>query len=84
MELHNRQKTLSGEIPYADCGEDIRYPQGLKWTRQRKSVYKVLWDDRVYYGISVGKIPARKQHQGWPWEVLIDDSNLESIKALYT
>ncbi len=40
--------------------------------------------DRVYYGISVGKIPARKQHQGWPWEVLIDDSNLESIKALYT
>lgn len=44
MELHNRQKTLSGEIPYADCGEDIRYPQGLKWTRQRKSVYKVLWE----------------------------------------
>ena len=40
--------------------------------------------DRVYYGISAGKIPARKQHQGWPWEVLIDDSNLESIKALYT
>lgn len=39
---------------------------------------------KVYYGISAGKIPARKQHQGWPWEILIDDSNLESIKALYT
>lgn len=39
---------------------------------------------KVYYSISAGKIPARKQHQGWPWEILIDDSNLESIKALYT
>lgn len=39
---------------------------------------------KVYYGISAGKIPARKQHQGWPWEILIDDSNLESIKELYT
>ena len=39
---------------------------------------------KVYYGISAGKIPARKQHPGWPWEILIDDSNLEAIKALYT
>lgn len=39
---------------------------------------------KVYYGISAGKIPARKQHRGWPWEILIDDSNLETIKALYT
>lgn len=39
---------------------------------------------KVYYGISSGKIPARKQHPGWPWEILIDDTNLESIKTLYT
>ena len=39
---------------------------------------------KVYYGISIGKIPARKQHQGWPWEILIDESNLEAIRALYT
>jgi len=39
---------------------------------------------KVYYGISTGKIPARKQHPGWPWEILIDDTNLDSIKALYT
>ena len=39
---------------------------------------------KIYYGISAGKIPARKQHPGWPWEILIDDSNLEAIKALYT
>lgn len=39
---------------------------------------------RVYYGISAGKIPAIKQYPGWPWEILIDESNLESIKALYT
>lgn len=24
-------------------GEDMVYPAGLKWTRQRKIVYKVLW-----------------------------------------
>ena len=24
--------------------KEIEYPQGLKWTKQRKSVYKVLWD----------------------------------------
>lgn len=39
---------------------------------------------KVYYGISSGKIPARKQHPGWPWEILIDDTNLESIKTLYS
>lgn len=39
---------------------------------------------KIYYAISVGKIPARKQHPGWPWEILVDDRNLESIKALYT
>lgn len=39
---------------------------------------------KIYYGISAGKIPAKKQYPGWPWEVLIDDTNLESIKALYT
>lgn len=39
---------------------------------------------KVYYGISVGRIPARKQHPGWPWEILIDDTNLDSIKTLYT
>ncbi|MCI8692045.1 MAG: transcriptional repressor [Lachnospiraceae bacterium] len=31
------------ETPYADCGEEIEYPEGMKWTRQRKSVYRVLW-----------------------------------------
>lgn len=39
---------------------------------------------RVYYGISAGKIPARKQHPGWPWEVLIDDKNLGALKAMYS
>ena len=39
---------------------------------------------KVYYGISAGKIPARKQHPGWPWEILIDDANLETIKSLYS
>lgn len=30
-------KEAGGEVP-------IEYPQGLKWTRQRRSVYKVLWE----------------------------------------
>ena len=25
------------------AAEDLQYPQGLKWTKQRKSVYQVLW-----------------------------------------
>ena len=24
--------------------DDLQFPQGLKWTKQRKSVYKVLWE----------------------------------------
>lgn len=24
--------------------DTLQYPQGLKWTRQRKSVYRVLWE----------------------------------------
>lgn len=24
--------------------DNLQYPQGLKWTKQRKSVYKVLWE----------------------------------------
>lgn len=39
---------------------------------------------QVYYGIKAGKLPARKQKQGWPWEILIDQSNLEEIKKRYS
>ena len=38
---------------------------------------------QVYSGISSGKIPARKERPGWPWEILIDPSNLETVKALF-
>ena len=38
------RKMNSKEIPYADGQEILDYPRGLKWTRQRKSVYKVLWE----------------------------------------
>ena len=31
-------------MPYADYQEKMEYPKGLKWTRQRKSVYEVLWE----------------------------------------
>ena len=24
--------------------DELEYPQGLKWTRQRKSVYRILWN----------------------------------------
>ena len=37
---------------------------------------------QVYYGISSGIIPARKEKPGWPWEILIDSSNLEAVKSL--
>lgn len=38
--------------------------------------------NRVYSGISSGKIPARKGRPGWPWIIMIDSSNIETIKAL--
>ena len=71
----------------------IRYKHGISGPYQRNrmgiSVAEAatllnISTGKVYYGISTGKIPARKQHQGWPWEILIDESNLEAIKALYT
>lgn len=71
----------------------IRYKHGISGPYQRNrsgiSVGEAaallgISTEKIYYGISVGKIPARKQHPGWPWEILIDDSNLEAIKALYT
>lgn len=41
----SRVKKINLEgMPYADCGEDIIYPEGLKWTKQRKDVYRVLWE----------------------------------------
>lgn len=42
--MERRLKVNPREIPYADCVETIEYPQGLKWTKQRKNVYKVLWE----------------------------------------
>lgn len=71
----------------------IRYKHGISGPYQRdrqgisvSEAAKLLGisASRVYYGISSGKIPARKQHPGWPWEVLIDSENLGLIKALYS
>ncbi len=42
--MEKKLKINPKEIPYADCGSEIEYPSGLKWTKQRKSVYKVLWE----------------------------------------
>lgn len=41
----NRKLKIPPEgLPYGDCGKEMSYPQGLKWTKQRRSVYKVLWE----------------------------------------
>lgn len=38
-------KKISREgMPYGEHGERIAYPEGLKWTKQRKAVYRVLWE----------------------------------------
>lgn len=42
--MDRKLRIPSKKAPYADCAAEIAYPQGLKWTRQRKSVYKVLWE----------------------------------------
>ena len=41
----NRKLKIPPEgLPYGDCGREMSYPQGLKWTKQRKSVYRALWE----------------------------------------
>ena len=59
----------------------IRYKHGISgpYERNRQGISVTeaasllgFSTGKVYYGISTGKIPARKQHSGWPWEVLID------------
>lgn len=42
--MNRKLKIPAQGLPYADCGKEIFYPQGLKWTKQRKIVYKVLWE----------------------------------------
>lgn len=43
-EMDRKWKINLQQTPCADCGETPEYPAGLKWTRQRKSVYRVLWE----------------------------------------
>ena len=31
------------QVVQMNAGQDLQYPQGIKWTKQRKSVYEVLW-----------------------------------------
>lgn len=42
--MERRLAINAREMPYAACGGAIEYPQGIKWTKQRKSVYRVLWE----------------------------------------
>ncbi len=30
--------------PHIREAEQLQYPQGLKWTKQRKAVYRILWE----------------------------------------
>lgn len=41
--MDKKQKLNSQEFPYRDAAEKLQYPQGIKWTKQRKKVYQVLW-----------------------------------------
>ena len=54
----NRKLKVSGaDLPYTDCGKELSYPQGLKWTKQRKSVYRALWETAE--PLSAGQIYQR-------------------------
>ena len=37
------KRTLQ-QFPCQKEAEELEYPAGLKWTRQRKLVYKILWE----------------------------------------
>lgn len=91
--LNHRHMTTPEGKPFTYAGVRwIRYKHNISGPYQRNnqgiSVSEAaellgISASRVYYGISAGKIPARKQHPGWPWEVLIDDKNVGEIKAMY-
>ena len=42
--MNRKLKIPAESLPYADYGKELSYPQGLKWTKQRKCVYRVLWE----------------------------------------
>ena len=47
--MDRKKKIISQEFAYKDAAEEkhpeeISFPQGLKWTKQRKKVYQVLWE----------------------------------------
>lgn len=44
MKVSGRQRINAKELPYGGAAEDLTYPAGIKWTRQRKKVYRVLWE----------------------------------------
>lgn len=92
--LNHRHMTTPEGKPFTYAGVRwIRYKHNISGPYQRNnqgiSVSEAaellgISASRVYYGISAGKIPARKQHPGWPWEVLIDDKNLGAVKDMYS
>lgn len=41
MEVRQRQLKYSKMLKDVD---KLQYPQGLRWTKQRKEVYRVLWE----------------------------------------
>ncbi len=58
--MNKKLKIPTEGMPYRDCGKEMSYPQGLKWTKQRKRVYKALWETaqplsaiQIYQRISV-------------------------------
>lgn len=42
--MDQKTKLSLNNMPYSGYSDEIQYPHGIKWTRQRKSVYKVLWE----------------------------------------
>lgn len=42
--MNRKQKLNAKGLPYKEAAEELAYPGGLKWTRQRKKVYRVLWE----------------------------------------
>lgn len=62
-----RQKlkvNLQGNVEEAG-GTAIQYPQGLKWTKQRKSVYKILWEaSEPLNAIQIYNLAARDADSG--------------------
>lgn len=69
MEAQNNRENTAADAGGFDKTEKIEYPVGLKWTRQRKCVYRVLWEAEEPLNAHQIYLQAEKHSEGEDYAV---------------